>query len=142
MKRLLSIRVLLPAVTLLTTLALVSIFAIYAKYAVDRREEVRRIPLIVDVSYDLVASIQDFRLERGAVNRVLALLEQQHGMKLDLADTSFFLARDTVVPSKLPGMAIWREKLFVRMARNAVRATAFFRLPPERVVELGVQVEI
>jgi KUP system potassium uptake protein len=39
-------------------------------------------------------------------------------------------------------MAIWREKLFVLMTRNAVRATAFFRLPPERVVELGVQVEI
>jgi KUP system potassium uptake protein len=39
-------------------------------------------------------------------------------------------------------MAMWREKLFVLMARNAVRATAFFRLPPERVVELGVQVEM
>jgi KUP system potassium uptake protein len=40
------------------------------------------------------------------------------------------------------GMAVWREKLFVFMTRNAVRATAFFRLPPERVVELGVQVEM
>ena len=39
-------------------------------------------------------------------------------------------------------MAMWREQLFVLMARNAVRATAFFWLPPERVVELGVQVEI
>jgi KUP system potassium uptake protein len=39
-------------------------------------------------------------------------------------------------------MAIWREKLFVLLARNAVRATAFFRLPAERVVELGVQVEL
>jgi KUP system potassium uptake protein len=39
-------------------------------------------------------------------------------------------------------MALWRERLFVIMARNAVRATAFFRLPPERVVELGVQVEL
>jgi KUP system potassium uptake protein len=39
-------------------------------------------------------------------------------------------------------MAVWREKLFVLMARNAVRATAFFRLPAERVVELGVQVEM
>jgi KUP system potassium uptake protein len=39
-------------------------------------------------------------------------------------------------------MAIWREKLFVLMARNAVRPNAFFRLPPERVVELGVQVEM
>ena len=38
-------------------------------------------------------------------------------------------------------MAMWRERLFVLMARNAVRATTFFRLPPERVVELGVQVE-
>jgi KUP system potassium uptake protein len=37
---------------------------------------------------------------------------------------------------------MWREQLFVFMARNAVRATAFFKLPPERVVELGVQVEI
>jgi KUP system potassium uptake protein len=39
-------------------------------------------------------------------------------------------------------MAMWRERLFVLLARNAVRATTFFRLPPERVVELGVQVEI
>jgi KUP system potassium uptake protein len=39
-------------------------------------------------------------------------------------------------------MALWREKLFILMARNAVRPTAFFRLPPERVVELGVQVEM
>jgi KUP system potassium uptake protein len=39
-------------------------------------------------------------------------------------------------------MAMWRERLFVLMARNAVRATAIFRLPPERVVELGVQVEM
>jgi KUP system potassium uptake protein len=39
-------------------------------------------------------------------------------------------------------MALWRERLFVLMARNAGRATAFFRLPAERVVELGVQVEL
>jgi KUP system potassium uptake protein len=39
-------------------------------------------------------------------------------------------------------MAMWRERLFVLMARNAIRATAFFKLPPENVVELGVQVEI
>ncbi len=50
--------------------------------------------------------------------------------------------RDDHRHARPPGMAIWREKLFVLMARNAVRATAFFRLPPERVVELGVQVEM
>ena len=44
--------------------------------------------------------------------------------------------------TKRRGMALWREKLFVVMARNAQLATAFFRLPAERVVELGVQVEM
>jgi KUP system potassium uptake protein len=50
--------------------------------------------------------------------------------------------RETLIVTHAPGMATWRERLFVLMARNAVRATAFFRLPPERVVGLGVQVEI
>ena len=71
MRRLTSIRVLLPAVTGLMTLALVTIFAVYGVHALERREEARRIPLIVNVSYDLFEAIQDFRLERGAVNRVL-----------------------------------------------------------------------
>ena len=53
-----------------------------------------------------------------------------------------FLGRETLIVTRAPGMAMWRERLFVLMARNAVRATAFFRLPPERVVELGVQVEL
>ena len=55
---------------------------------------------------------------------------------------TFFLGRETLIVTTAPGMALWREHLFVLMARNAVRATAFFRLPPERVVELGVQVEL
>ena len=72
MKRYFTIRVLLPTVTGLMTLALVTIFAILAVQAFERREEVRRIPIIVDISYDLFAAIQDFRLERGAVNRATA----------------------------------------------------------------------
>jgi KUP system potassium uptake protein len=64
------------------------------------------------------------------------------GLELDPGDVTFFLGRETIIVSRRQGMAIWREKLFVLMARNAVRATAFFRLPPERVVELGVQVEM
>ena len=55
---------------------------------------------------------------------------------------TYFLGRETVIVTKNPGMAMWREKLFVLMARNAIRATAFFKLPPDSVVELGVQVEI
>ena len=64
------------------------------------------------------------------------------GLKLDMDDLTYFLGRETIIVTRRKGMAIWREHLFVLMARNAVRATAFFRLPPERVVELGVQVEM
>jgi KUP system potassium uptake protein len=64
------------------------------------------------------------------------------GVELDVEDLTYFLGRETIIVTRRPGMASWREKLFVVMARNAVRATAFFHLPPERVVELGVQVEM
>jgi KUP system potassium uptake protein len=64
------------------------------------------------------------------------------GLELPDEDITYFLGRETLIVSNAPGMAMWRERLFVLMARNAVRATAFFRLPPERVVELGVQVEL
>jgi KUP system potassium uptake protein len=72
-----------------------------------------------------------------------ALLQaREHGLAIDETDVTFFLGRETLIATKTPGMALWRERLFVLIARNAVRATAFFRLPPERVVELGVQVEM
>jgi len=69
-------------------------------------------------------------------------LAQRKGVDLNLEDLVYFLGRETIIVTHRRGMAIWREKLFVLMARNAVRATAYFRLPPERVVELGVQVEM
>jgi len=69
-------------------------------------------------------------------------LARERGLELDDEDVTYFLGRETLIVSRVPGMAMWRERLFVLMARNAGRATAFFRLPPERVVELGVQVEI
>jgi KUP system potassium uptake protein len=72
-----------------------------------------------------------------------ALLEaREQGLPFDVVDVTYFLGRETILVTQRRGMAIWREKLFVLMTRNAVRATAFFRLPPERVVELGVQVEM
>jgi KUP system potassium uptake protein len=57
-------------------------------------------------------------------------------------ETSYFLARQTLIPSKRPGMALWREKLFAWMIRNAESAMQFFRLPTNRVIELGSQLEI
>lgn len=64
------------------------------------------------------------------------------GADFNMMDTSFFLARQTLLPSSRPGMAIWREQLFAWMLRNAEGAMEFFRLPTNRVVELGSQVEI
>jgi KUP system potassium uptake protein len=64
------------------------------------------------------------------------------GQQCRMMDTSFFLARQTLLPSSRPGMAIWREKFFAWMLRNAVSAMEFFKLPTNRVVELGSQVEI
>ena len=64
------------------------------------------------------------------------------GADFRMMDTSFFLARQTLLPSAKPGMSIWREKLFAWMLRNAESAMEFFRLPTNRVIELGSQVEI
>jgi len=64
------------------------------------------------------------------------------GPQIRMMDTSFFLARQTLLPSQNPGMALWREKLFASMLRNADSAMEFFKLPTNRVVELGSQVEI
>ncbi len=64
------------------------------------------------------------------------------GAKFEMMQTSFFLSRQTLIAGKHPGMAIWREKLFAWMMRNAATPMEFFRLPTNRVVELGSQVEI
>ncbi len=89
----------------------------------------------------LVRAVHGFK-ETPDINKVLALMESQHDLKLNLEDTSFFLARDTVVPSKLPGMAIWRERLFAWMMQNAAKPSDFFKIPANRVVELGTKIEI
>jgi KUP system potassium uptake protein len=65
-----------------------------------------------------------------------------HGLEFDTMDTSFFVSRETLIPSVAPGMAHWRESLFVAMSKMAVKATDFFHIPTNRVVELGTQVEL
>ena len=89
----------------------------------------------------IVRAVHGFK-ETPDMNNVLALMEKEQGLKLDLNDTSFFLARDTIVPSKLPGMAIWRERLFGWMMQNAAKPSDFFKIPANRVVELGTKIEI
>lgn len=64
------------------------------------------------------------------------------GGEFDMMQTSFFLSRQTLLASDKPGMPIWREKIFAWMLRNSATAMDFFKLPTNRVVELGSQVEI
>ena len=72
----------------------------------------------------------------------LMSLASAHGLALRPGETSYYLSRETIVPSNRPGMALWRERLFGIMVRNAVAASKFFGLTPNRVVELGAQIEI
>jgi KUP system potassium uptake protein len=75
------------------------------------------------------------------VPEALKLLEGR-GVPLDGMQTSYFLSRDIVIPTFGEGMAMWREKLFASMHRNAGAAADFLNLPTNRVVELGAKVEI
>jgi KUP system potassium uptake protein len=77
-------------------------------------------------------------------NVPVALREcEAFGMKVNLDTATFYLARATLIPSpERRGMMLWREKLFAFMTRNALPATDFFRIPPERVVELGIRIDI
>ncbi len=80
-------------------------------------------------------------MQRPDIPRALELCAAQ-GLTFDLDDTTFFIGRETIIPTRLPGMALWREHLFAWMMRNAGPAAEFFRLPSARVVELGSQIDI
>jgi KUP system potassium uptake protein len=67
---------------------------------------------------------------------------KSYGLEFEPLRTSYFLSREIVVPSPGPGMAQWRERLFATMARNASNAAEYFKLPANRVLELGARVEI
>jgi KUP system potassium uptake protein len=69
-------------------------------------------------------------------------LAAANGLKFEMMETSFFLSRQTLIPKVGPGMALWREKLFALMSRNASSATTFFKIPANRVVELGTRIEL
>src|SRR5690606_21451243 len=74
----------------------------------------------------------------------LALMRScdQEGIHFDPMDTTYFASRENVVARRGGGMPMWRDKLFAVMHRNAAPATGFFRIPGNRLVELGAQVEI
>ncbi|HZH28247.1 MAG TPA: potassium transporter Kup [Azospirillaceae bacterium] len=80
-------------------------------------------------------------MDRPHVPRALEKC-RQHGLAIDMMETSFFLGRETLIPSTRPDMKPWQESLFIAINATALSATAYFCIPPDRVVELGTQVEI
>ena len=81
-------------------------------------------------------------MEQPRVLELLKRWKEQEDPDLRISDTTFFLSRESIVPAKRRHMALWRSVLFAFLQRNAQPATAFFGLPVNRVVELGVQVEL
>src|SRR6266516_2275222 len=75
------------------------------------------------------------------IGEVLEACKTSH-LDIPLAGTTFFLGRETLIASDRPGMAMWRARLFGFMSRNALRATAFFKIPPNQVFEVGAYVEL
>ena len=80
-------------------------------------------------------------METPDIPRVLAHLAA-HGHSIPVDETTFFLSRLTFLATPKPGMAIWREKIFVFLSRNTQRASSYFHLPADQVVEIGLVLEI
>ena len=67
----------------------------------------------------------------------------EFGLDVEVDEVTFYVGRESLIPtSEVPGMMVWREHMFAFMALNATRATSYYRIPPDRVVELGIQIEI
>jgi KUP system potassium uptake protein len=80
--------------------------------------------------------------EEPDIPALLTRVAEERGLKIPPMDTTYFLGRETLIVTRRPsGMSMWREKIFASMMRNAESAARFFQLPPNRVVELGAQIE-
>jgi KUP system potassium uptake protein len=104
--------------------------------AADQRLEVSH---LMDNFHSVVAHYGF--MEQPDIPRALDACSAQQ-LQFDMMDTSFFVGRLTIVAAASPRMSRIRIKLFDAMHRNAVAATEFFRIPPNRVIELGGQIEI
>ncbi len=80
-------------------------------------------------------------LEIPKMKHILEAL-RQNNIHFNIKETTFVLGRETILPSNEPNMSLWRERLFAFMSKNAQRPTAFFKIPPNQVIEVGIQVEI
>jgi KUP system potassium uptake protein len=70
------------------------------------------------------------------------LLKEQYNIDCPPMETSFFMARESLVAKEIPQMSMWRESLFIWMMQNAARASDFFKVDPGRLIELGAKIEL
>jgi KUP system potassium uptake protein len=80
-------------------------------------------------------------IQRPNVSEIIRLCKKE-GVEIDKKQTSFYLGRETLLPTGPANMAVWRKELFAFLSRNAQNAIASFRIPPDQVVEIGLQLEI
>ena len=104
--------------------------------AADKRLRIERLP---EEFYRVIARFGF--MEQPNIQQVLAACTHEN-LVIDPDNATYFLSRETILATTRPGMALWRERLFAFMSRNAQPATIFFNLPANRVVELGMQVEL
>lgn len=112
--------------------------SIEEKSYVDEANRVR----IVNLGHDFYRfTIRYGFMDEVNVPAVLAK-ENIHGLDMEMSDISYFIGRETVVPTILPGMALWREHLFALMTRNAASVVDYYKLPSHKVMELGSRIDI
>jgi len=82
-------------------------------------------------------------MQHPNVQRILSACRREEGLEdLDPREATYVLGRETLLATERRGMALWRERLFALLSRNAGRATAYFSIPPDRVLEVGAQIEL
>lgn len=104
--------------------------------AKDERVEIE---VLADNFYRIIA-LYGF-METPKIKHILDACREA-GIPFSIQETTFVLGRETILPSGPPSLTLWREKIFAIMSRNAERPTAFFKIPPNQVIEVGIQVEI
>lgn len=94
---------------------------------------------------EIAADVFLIRLAYGFMDNIdvpQALAACSLGASFEMMDTTFFFSRENLIPTKGSGMMLWRERLFAAMSRSAASPMTFFRIPANRVVEFGTQLEI
>jgi KUP system potassium uptake protein len=79
-------------------------------------------------------------MDRTDMRSLIRIIQNKH-LKIDTEETTYFVGRDTLIPSRSVGMSKWRDELYLLMRRNSIRATRYFNIPPDRAIEIGTQIK-